>query len=369
MLATTLNYNFLLQIYRWKIFQPHDVLAECRRISLDPLDCIKEGTQLNIDDSFRQPNQNSVLENSISSLSRLNNLFPDPDRSHSHNFLKKSETGDKSQSKLMLNALENVCNPSDICHMTTPPTSRPISPSHSAHDLRSVRNPVSSDIETGSIQSLNESQNFGNKSPLLLHKTMSSENVSQRSAILKSFMSSQSTPLDKESISSSRKSTPISPKRSGSYKQPKVNRPTSSEFLKSLLGNSGNFDYHSAPTSPMIPPVNVTGASQFSFNMSDVADEPSKGESHNKSQVQRNRPESPFIQSENVIDINVSLKKLFEETNSGFHVNRGGDQLEFSNIDASYHQHQAMLNARSPVQILDDFIQFGTEINSLLINK
>ena len=370
---------------RWKVFQPHDVLAECQRISLDPLDGIKEGTGVNFDESFHQQNQNSMLESSISSLLRLNTIFPDPDRSHSYNFLKKSDAAEKPQSKLMQNALESVCNPSEICDMTTPPSSRPISPSHSAHDLRSAaaRNPVSSDIETGSecrgsIQSLNEtpndrkslneSQNHSNKSPLVLHKAMSSENVNQRNTLLKSFMSNQSTPAEKENFSNSRKSTPISPKRSGSYKHPNSNRPISSEFLKSRLGNSGNFDYHSAPTSPMIQPLNTSGGSQFSFNISDTVDEPSKVESQTKPQSHRNRPESPFLQLDNVIDINISLKKLFDETNTRLYGNKE-DQLEISNTDASYHQQQAMMNARSPVQILDDFIQFGTDMNSLLINK
>ena len=371
-------------MFRWKVFQPNDVLAECQRISLDPLDCVKEGTQLHIDDSFQQPNQNSMLESSISSLLRLNNIFHDPDKSHNYSISKKS---DKSQSKLMQNASENICNPAEICHMTTPPSSRPISPSHSAHDLRSMstRNPTSSDVEAGSecrgsIQSLNESDrkslngshNFNNKSPSLMHKAVSSENVNKRSALLKSFMSSQSTPFEKERISNSRKSTPLSPKRSGSYKQPKNNRPTSSEFLKSRLGNSGNFDYHSAPTSPMIPPQNSTAvaSSQFSFNTSDIVDESvTKGETP-KFMPDKSRPESPYVQSDSIIDIKMSLKKLFEETNlASIPPGNRGDQSDFANMDGSYHQQQSLANSRSPVQILDDFIQFGTDMNTLLINK
>ncbi|XP_066919418.1 hamartin-like [Clytia hemisphaerica] len=396
---------------RWKVLQPHDVLAECQRISLDPLDCVKEGLN-HFDDHNLQSLENtnnqqpSILESSISSLLKLNSIFSNPDKSHNNSSIRRSESArmssnNRPQSKLSLTALESGCNPSEVCQMTTPPSSRPISPSHSAHDLTyySTRtNPMSSDIETGnechgSIQSLNESQadrkslndsqNFGNRSPLMLHKTMSNENVSQRNTLLKSLMSShQSTPLDKDNITNSRKSTPKSPRRSGSHRSSsKNNRPTSNEFLKSRLGHSDNFDYHSAPTSPMVPTNNTNTHAQFSFNTSDIEESKhgtSDLNSANRPQLQptnKNRSASPYPIPSNPqnnqptnIDIQSSLKRLFYEANNITMNNK--DQSDVGvHLDVIDQQHQTMLNSRSPVQILDDFIQYGTELNSLLVSR
>jgi len=68
------------------MLQPHDVLAECQKISLDPMDCVKEEAYFDnttniatVDDSAQQP---SLLESSISSLLKLNSIFSGPDKSH-----------------------------------------------------------------------------------------------------------------------------------------------------------------------------------------------------------------------------------------------------------------------------------------------
>lgn len=360
------------------MLQPHDVLAECQKISLDPMDYVKEEAYFDnttniatVDDSAQQP---SLLESSISSLLKLNSIFSGPDKSHNTSANRRTDT--KTQNKLSSDALENVCNPSELCNMVTPPSSRPISPSNSAHDLTTARHPVSSDIEygadgRGSMQSLNgqadrkslsDSHNYGT-----LYNAISNENVNQKNILLKSLMSStqSSTPAEKDSFLVSRKSTPLSPRRSSSYKNPK-NRPISSEFFKSRLGNSGHFDYHSAPTSPMVPPNPATSQNHFSFNTttesetdsSRITDENFNGKGRSAS------PETAYKADMNLAN---SLKQLVNETNQN---NR--EQCDM-NFDSSYsfysQQQQQILHSRSPVQVLDDYIQYGTDLHSLLISK
>lgn len=360
---------------KWKVFQPHDVLAECQKISLDPFESVKEGCQVDLmteecihmDDS--NPNQSQQqhvqLDASNSSLLRLNSIFSNPEHDQSFSNTSTSTKNEaKSQGKILVYDSESICNPSEICHMTTPPSSQPLSPSNSYHDLASLKQAgydIDKSDHRGSIQSLNESdrkslsdsQNFGNRSPFLLHKTGSNENVNHKSLFKSLISSQQSTPVEKDT---SRKSTPISPRRSGGHKNPK-NRPISSEFLKSRFSNSGQFDhYHSAPSSPMVSTVSGTG-SQFSFNntseIEDVktAEEPAK--IIHRSIVEY---ESPIV-NKHTGNLVSSLRKL---------VNESGCK-EDSNLESSCPMN--IQPRKSPLQILDDYINFGTELHSLLLNR
>lgn len=211
------------------------------------------------------------------------------------------------------------------------------------------------------------------------NRTNSVDNVHQKSGMLKSLLSSNhSTPLDKDT---SRKSTPTSPRKTSATKGLK-NRPISTEFLKSKLsfGHSGQHDVQSAPTSPMVHASHANSSSNlFSFNVPtdiDPSDLPtedikelliscSKISSHSLATDAHVNLEKDS-KSLNIIS---DLKDMFcEVLASARDPNEPSETIdELTNISAYVHQYQQ--HAKSPFNLLDDFIQYGCTLNSSILRR
>merc|ERR1712002_813180 len=118
---------------KWKVYQPHDVLVECQKISLDQLDMVKEATYAVFDSQLEDIPYPGLSEEKVS-LPKLNSYFSHPDSSNHMKMLKKeaAEQVDEVCKELLESSL---CDPSDICGLSTPPS---LTRSNSTQDISSV---------------------------------------------------------------------------------------------------------------------------------------------------------------------------------------------------------------------------------------
>lgn len=389
-------------------------MVECQKLSLDPIDSIKEATYVGyvegMEPSFPHPQQGDPGTTTFHSL---NTVFTNPDSSGTQTPTreKKDEKVYTSEKPSKLNERFPVCNPSEIIGNDTPPLSRPISASNSTHDISAVSTkqqqhqcfqPIDPcDVLTAVNNELTESTHTLNDSgidrkssgeSLLLtasNRTGSADNVNQKSLLLRSFRSSNqhSTPAEKDSsshnASSSRKTTPNSPRRpnsSNSRNNIKTNRPMSTEFFKSKLnfGHSGHHDIQSAPTSPMVHGPSAYNTTHFSFNSNDINDDStdlpsesakdllescSKLSSHNLSSHTNITDHNDSDTSLHIIN---GVKEMFCEAM----INTSDSLCEpvDDSVSVSCYQQQTQ-HQKSPLTLLDDFIQYGCNLHSSILSR
>ncbi|XP_057317194.1 hamartin-like [Hydractinia symbiolongicarpus] len=217
---------------KWKVFQPHDVLADCQKISLDPVDSVKEANYAVYSHQVAQETSYRPLKDSGLYLG-LSSIFTQPETDLYITPIKRNTVDNTVDPKPLISDNAALCNPSDVCGLTTPPCSRQLSPSNSTQDLSSLYKQNHTDVHLrDSISNLNELPSnrksssdtasvHSNTSPGLkrtdIKKTQSfgsSDNVNHKN-LLKSWLpnsASHSTPVEKELLRA-RQSAPASPKR------------------------------------------------------------------------------------------------------------------------------------------------------------
>ncbi|XP_065647193.1 hamartin isoform X2 [Hydra vulgaris] len=345
------------RIEKWKIYQPHDIIAECAKISLDPVDAIKEATYI-VDIKQTLPSDLTPKKSEI--------FF----RQHHGNQLKVSQNQDKQINVALLDISSSqlsLCNPSELCGLSNPALSRPMSPSNSAHDCLSVNSfkPLYSENESiSSIPNLIEN--------LLERKSSGESSRDSPSFKLKNFENVPKTKVKRWMSNTTTHSTPLdqgSPRMSSTKSQSK--RPCSTEGLivkkdlaKTLsLGISDQLYVQSAPVSPM-----VKCNQQFAFSSNNVVSPLSEKKLKEESIVESKIPQADdTLSSINQINDSVSfsdvpssmplfstIKDMFVELT----VKPTRKDSDIVDIDCKH-----TCRTRSPLSLLDDFIQYGADVH------
>lgn len=369
---------------KWKVYQPHDVLVDSQKISLDQLDMVKEATYAVFDsqeDSYPCPNEEGI------SLCLLNSYFTHPD---SKNGVHKQVNGCETQMYKNVDP-DSQCNPSEICSLYTPPSS--VTHSDSVHDVSSISYGIRRDSDArSSTQTLNDVHdrlvrsstgtfsNTSHNSPSSKHgitktKSFGSEDAFTHRSMFRSLINGsnnyQSTPVDRRP--STNTSAPASPRKNTSNETSK--RPQSTEFFRYKRDMSKAFELdhisdtcsiQSAPSSPMV------NNSNFVFN-----DDQSEEVSSNKDKSEKSYQAMDNVKNENnylrkhLIQLQTNpvtfLKGVREILMDLFpSVLRNSDPEMQPDPSSMFSKN---LKKRSPLNLLDDFIQFGSDIHSYQLSR
>lgn len=415
----TLFGNLLLS-FRWRTFQPHDIFAECQKISLDPLDAVKEATYTVF--SHQEPSLAGVTPRkelvcspgaiSIDINKRRESVGSKPgpsERSQPHDEQGRNDliTRTDPASYLSSQELSILWSPSFLCGLSTPPSSRTLSPANSAQDILSlnefVQRPMTpvadtdkdlncdnSDTRTSTPDTsrrksggdMKKLAQRSHKSPQLFAKSKSEESVEakakrpQQQESSKGEFSSESTKLTGD-----RGVARSSPKK-------KKDRETLSTLEKSspALSRSDNAvtskQTHSAPTTPAI-----TSKDSFSFSSTqDNQPELASSDYQNKSstysvssQHHESKRHALSFQTSTVsqfsldspiheLKSNVSLLRLIKDLH----------QEALSKMNVQWSQNPDVLDnpefatrskLKSPLELLDEFIECGSNLYSLQLSR
>ena len=155
LLATKL-YILILTVFsmwsRWRQKEPHDIVIECMKLSLDPVDRMQEKGSLMSSWTFKHSHQDLFADKSISSVlttsgdsqgpepSRLKERRMSDSATQTGKSLQSGDSGTGSESLPIIatDRIELIAipgwSPSDVCGLNTPPSSQ-MSPSTSYPDL------------------------------------------------------------------------------------------------------------------------------------------------------------------------------------------------------------------------------------------
>ena len=393
---------------KWKVYQPHDVLVECQKISLDQHDIVKEATYA-VYDSQLEDIPYPVHSGEGVSLSILNSYFSHPDSISLVTSMKKdaNEQQEHEICKERLPSNQSLCNPSEICGLTTPPPS--MTRSDSTQDISSSHCGTKCDSESrDSNQTLNDIpdrlvrsstgtfSNTSNQSPaskrsIVKTTSFGSGDTFSHRTMFKSLLSNStchSTPVDqRQSINTS---APASPRKGSIHNK----RPQSTEFFRykkemskpfELDHISDSFSVHSAPNSPMVP----VGSLHFTFNAdTDVEGKfksqeelnndkekikklnvlPCHSLNHNshvkygitdKHDSSSNQPSYPVVFLKSIREMFLELFPTVSKC-----CRDSLDQMETASLSSSNN-----FKKRSPLNLLDDFIQYGSDIHSYHLSR
>lgn len=385
------------------------MLAECQKISLDPVDAIKEAGYETFNEQTDGQTSRCSMGETSSAFIGLNSCFSDPNRSNNFNTPKKENLDNTKHSKLFHSKalLKNIRLNNELserCGFTTPPSSRPISPSVSAQDMTSLHsmNKHDSYIQ-GSTHTLSELQgerrssgeslsSIGLKNPL--KKTHSFNSIDNQKNIFRNWLSNTAT-----------HSTPTSPRKSGDNKKSVKRRPSADLYKRDLVkhftsGLSDHLGVQSAPNSPMVS----VPSTQFTFNETEQkvgsnehlhirsnspATEISNAQHitlntqhtnpitqyfiptthQSKSIPQHTTPtaqhtvtvtsEAPPNTHYNTPKMRICIKEMFSEL----------VQKPLTDHDSGIESSTILRKTRTPLNLLDDFIQHGADIHSYQLSR
>lgn len=398
-----------LPFSRWKTFQPHDIFAECQKISLDPLDAIKEASYAVFSppagsQNGATPRRDQVFSKTVSSAdvekrieSSINN------KSHSSEPKAQeeqscSERPAEPASYLCSQEVSAFWSPSFLCGLSTPPSSRTMSPANSAQDILSlsefVQRPMTpivdvdkeehSDTRTstpdnsrrksaGEIRKLAQKIH---KSPQLYAKSKSDDPVDVKIKRLQ-----QEAP--KGEILLEIDQTKLSPKKKREKQTTGVLERSSPRLPRTEHVIGQKQQTHSAPTTPAISSKeNFSFNSMQSQNQLEVAYVEGQGRptafiganhQHDGKRpasafqplaTSRNMPESPMRD----LDSNLSLLRFIKELNQ--------EVLSTMNGQGSQNQDQVeqldgviRSKTKSPLELLDEFIECGSNLHSHQLSR
>lgn len=145
----TLTVLFCLFKLRWRQKEPHDIVIECMKLSLDPVDRIQEKGTFMSSSTSRHSHQELFADKSISSFTascdsqgpevvRLKERRMSDSATQTGKSLQSGDSGTDSCSLPVISADEIApgWSPSEVCQLSTPPSSQ-MSPSTSNPDLLS----------------------------------------------------------------------------------------------------------------------------------------------------------------------------------------------------------------------------------------
>lgn len=381
---------------KWKMFQPHDVFAECQKISLDPFDAVKEATYTIF--SYQGPSTTGVAPkrelvtstsvtsvdceeggnaNSNQKVVSNEGLVPCDDR------WQKDMTSQTEPASFLSNQeMSLFWSPSFSCGLSTPPSSRTISPSNSTQDIPSlnefVQRPMTpvadqdkeSNMEQketrtstpntsrrksgGDVKKLGQKSH---KSPSLVSKSKSDESVDA-----KTTSSQQEVTKGERSPRKRRDKAFISEKSS-----PQLLRANSASNSKRT---------HSAPTTP-----DVRSKENFHFNTSQSEQQNTIDSQRRASgfatatQYHENKRASITPVAKNTLEssvhessVNISLLRMIRELHEDAIAKVAGQQ--FHGGDQNEHPDSVTKSkAKSPLELLDEFIECGTNLHTLQLSR
>ena len=364
------------------------MLAECQKISLDPVDAIKEAGYATFNEQTDGRTSRCSMGETSSAFIGLNSCFSDPDHSNNFNTPKKENLDNTKRSKLFHSKalLKNILLNNDLserCGFTTPPSSRPVSPSVSAQDMTSLHsmNKHDSYIQE-STHTLSELQgerkssgeslsSIGPKNPL--KKTHSFNSIDNQKSIFRNWLSNTAT-----------HSTPTSPRKSRDKKS--VKRPPSADLYKRDLVKQFAPGVQSAPNSPMVSVAPI----QFAFS-----DKEQKVGSNEHLHIRSNSPATEISNAQHITPnthqatsipqhatptaqhiatvtseptpnthyntpkMRICIKEMFSEL----------VQKQLADHDSGIESATTSRKTRTPLNLLDDFIQNGADIHSYQLSR
>lgn len=139
---------------RWKQKEPHDIVVECMKVSLDPIDRIQEEGNFMSSSTYRQSRQEMFADKSVTSIltascdsegfgmEKLKERRMSDSATQTGKSLQSGDSGTDCCSLPVVSSTEIGWSPSEFCQLSTPPSSR-MSPSTSNPDLLSSLNILS----------------------------------------------------------------------------------------------------------------------------------------------------------------------------------------------------------------------------------
>ena len=382
---------------KWKVYQPHDVLVECQKISLDQLDMVKEATYA-VYDSQLEHNSYPYQNEEAVSMCTLNSYFSHP---HADGMVKRGidglEAGDCKEA-----ADTSSCNPSDLCGMYTPPSS--MTQSDSAHDVSSCGARRDSDARS-STQTLNDVHDrlvrsstgtfsgTSNQSPAVKHhgiqktKSFGSDDGFTHRAMFRSLITSntnyQSTPVERKTPANI--SAPASPHKQQSNNNQSNKIPQSTELFRQKRDMSKMFDLdhisdttsiQSTPSSPVIQ----GNSSNFVLNDGSDTDLKSHDELYAAKEKVKRTNILPCSSGHNMSSDNptqfhsspaVFLKHMRDLLIDLFPPAPSKQCTEIldQTTDTTSLTSSTNFKKRSPLNLLDDFVQYGSDVHSFQLNR
>ena len=411
------NIFLTLSCFRWKTFQPHDIFAECQKISLDPLDAIKEATYTVFshqpsNTSGVTPKRELVVSATVTSVdaerqieSNLNYKLFSNERNQPNDEQGRNDRMYRTDpaSYLSSHELSVLWSPSFLCGLSTPPSSRTMSPANSAQDILSlsefVQRPMTpvadpekdsnydnQDTRTStpgtdrrkSSGDFKKASQKSHKSPQLFGKSKSEEFVDLKTKksqpdVAKAEIVHEGTKHGVNKTKGSPKKKKDKPLHGDLVKlSPKLSRSDHAHSIKQT---------HSAPSTPAI-----TSKDKFGFNLQDLLSEQqvsveSQGKStaltatpqnhENKRQtaafqsnVSQNAPDSPTYEHSANVSLLRVIKDLHQEALSKLNIQSSHNQDLNEHLDGG-----GKSKARSPMELLDEFIECGSNLHSLQLSK
>ncbi|XP_044175884.1 hamartin-like isoform X2 [Acropora millepora] len=140
--------------HRWKQKEPHDIVVECMKVSLDPIDRIQEEGNFMSSSTYRQSRQEIFADKSVTSIltascdsegfgmEKLKERRMSDSATQTGKSLQSGDSGTDCCSLPVVSSTEIGWSPSEFCQLSTPPSSR-MSPSTSNPDLLSSLNILS----------------------------------------------------------------------------------------------------------------------------------------------------------------------------------------------------------------------------------
>ncbi|XP_078363001.1 hamartin-like [Oculina patagonica] len=173
--------------HRWRQKEPHDIVIECMKLSLDPIDRIQEKgsfmstwtSKQNCQELFADKSISSILTASCDSqgpeMSRLKERRMSDSATQTGKSLQSGDSGTDSCSLPVISSDEITAgwSPSDVCRLSTPPSSQ-MSPSTSNPDLLSSINIQSHCSTPGAIYTPGQSPTTSLGGDIAYHQGYSS---------------------------------------------------------------------------------------------------------------------------------------------------------------------------------------------------
>eukprot|EP00794_Sanderia_malayensis_P016258 gene16258-17901_t len=371
---------------KWKTSQPHDIYAECQKISLDPLDAMKEATytvfsssSLAQDDIY--PKQSVVVGTSLTTpsavfagkSSMIEKEMKVEDKGHSWS------VNDEGVSYLASQSFSLQWSPSFLCGLSTPPSSRPLSRVNSTQDIISmdefVQRPMTPVHAFENKDLLHFSDDTHTSTPIMSRR-LSGGDLKQQ--IPQSFVAAALNLKSKSadsveaavSTTSTKGANLLSYKRTNST-PPKKRNDVSLEKQLDMKQQSPRLSKSersvkvaesvSAPSTPMVMSKN---------HLPFLYTQQSTTANTSLSDATRSSTQKLFL-SKNDLSLNemsVSLLKVIQDLHQDVisKQNSHGKGFEYLVDEAEQPQH---LNVKSPCELLDEFLSFGSSLHSLQLSR
>ena len=396
------NFYILLFYIRWKTLQPHDIYAECQKFSLDPLDAIKEATysvftHKNLSQESLYPQKLVVTTPVSSSTVRTENSTCNLDRDSSRDQkpITEQSMSDDCVPYLSSQELSLLWSPSFLCGLSTPPSSQPISPAGSVQDIPSLSEFVQRPMTPVAGLDLKETNNCEEaftSTPIVSRRRSggelkkSSHKAHQVANLNLKSKSSESVDTSTPGVDKEASSGRVTPVHNAKKKKEHVpDRPKNTSKYSPMLARAEILELSgkktkSAPNTPL-----SRSKDAFAFAPTQATQEPLPSQaSHSKRAEHSNistplpatytkslKSQSPAVKvNESPLHgLSVNLLKVIKDLQEDA-ISKQCSLL--SNVEDGMDESErccTRLKAKSPFELLDEFIECGSNIHSLQLSR